>query len=54
VKTSDFTIWPTETPQRVGGLLRGPRVDLELDHAPVEAVLGDGRLHLLDRRLHRA
>jgi hypothetical protein len=29
-------------------------VDLELDHLPVEPVLGNRRLHLLDRRLHRA
>ena len=40
--------------ERVGGLLRGPRVDLELDHLPVEAVLRHRRLHLLDRGLHRA
>jgi hypothetical protein len=28
-------------------------VDLELDHLPLEAVLGNGRLHLLGRWLHR-
>src|SRR6266849_6425944 len=40
--------------RRVYQLVAEQRVDLELDHAPVEAVLGDGRLHLLYRRLHRA